>query len=71
MSTHETMIHILYSKQKEGLIEPDRNMMTDYLGVINDLVKMGLITWNKGNLKFTEIGLEKITHLREIRGLTE
>ena len=44
-------------------------MMTDYLGVINDLVKMGLITWDKGNLKFTSIGLEKINNLREIRGL--
>lgn len=69
MSTHETILHILYAKQKDGLIEPDRHMMTDYLGVINDLVKMGLITWNKGNLKFTSIGLEKINNLREIRGL--
>ena len=71
MSTHETMLHILFAKQKSGIIEPDRNMMTDYIGVINDLVKMGLITWDKGNLRFTEVGLEKINSLREVRGLTE
>jgi hypothetical protein len=51
-------------------VEPDRNMMIDYLGVINDLVKMGLIVWNNGNLKFTVLGLEKISYLREIRGLS-
>jgi hypothetical protein len=71
MSTHETMLHILYAKQKEGIIEPDRTMMIDYLGVINDLVKMGLIKWVDLNLKFTELGKEKINYLREIRGLTE
>ena len=44
-------------------------MMTDYLGVINDLVDMGLIIWDNGNLRFTVLGLEKINNLREIRGL--
>jgi hypothetical protein len=71
MSTHETMLHILFAKQKGGIIEPDRNMMVDYLGVINDLVKMGLIVWDNGNLKFTVLGLEKISYLREVRGLIE
>lgn len=70
MSTHETMLHILYAKQKNSVIEPDRNMMIDYLGVINDLVKMGLIVWDNGNLKFTVLGLEKISYLREVRGLS-
>lgn len=69
MSTHETMLHILYAKQKSGVVEPDMNMMTDYLGVINDLVDMGLIIWDNGNLRFTVLGLEKINNLREIRGL--
>lgn len=69
MKPHEIMLHILYAKQKDGVIQPDRNMMIDYLGVINDLVKMGLITWNKGNLKFTSLGLEKINYLRDLRGL--
>jgi hypothetical protein len=72
MKIHETMLHILYAKQnKDGIIEPDRHMNIDYLGVIEDLIKMGLITRDNGNLKFTILGLEKINYLREVRGLTE
>ena len=71
MSAHEIMLHILFAKNKGSIIEPDINMMTDYLGVINDLVRMGLISWKEGNLIFTNLGLEKINYLREISGLTE
>ena len=72
MKIHETMLHILYAKQnKDGIIEPDRHMNIDYLGVIEDLIKMGLIVRDNGNLKFTILGLEKINYLREVRGLTE
>lgn len=46
-------------------------MNIDYLGVIEDLIKMGLIVRDNGNLKFTILGLEKINYLREFRGLSE
>ena len=71
MKIHEAMLHILYAKQENGLIEPDRSMRMDYSSVISDLIKMGLITRKDGKLKFTELGLEKIKYLREIRGLEE
>lgn len=71
MSMHETMLHILYAKQQNGLIEPDKNMVMDYSSVISDLVKMGLIIKVPGHYKFTEKGLEKIKYLRDLRGLEE
>ena len=72
MKVHETMLHILYASQKkDGVIEPNNRMNIDYSGVINDLIKMGLIRREKGNLKFTILGLEKIKYLREMRGLAE
>lgn len=72
MKVHETMLHILYASQKkDGVIEPNNRMNIDYSGVINDLIKMGLIRREKGNLKFTSLGLEKIKYLREMRGLAE
>lgn len=71
MKIHEVMLHILYAKQENGLIEPDRSMKMDYSSVINDLIKMGLITRVPGHYKFTELGLEKIKYLREMRGLEE
>lgn len=65
------MLHILYAKQKNGVIEPDRHMNIDYIGVIEDLIKMGLIVRDNGNLlKFTTLGQEKINYLREVRGLS-
>jgi len=69
MSIHETMMHILYSAQKDGVIEQDNRMKLDYSSVISDLVKKGYIIKLGKNLKFTELGLDKINHLREIRGL--
>lgn len=74
MKVHETMMHILYAKQskEDGIIEPDRHMNIDYAGVIEDLIKMGLVKRDNGiNLRFTELGKEKISYLREVRGLTE
>lgn len=46
-------------------------MNIDYIGVIEDLIKMGLIVRDNGNLlKFTTLGQEKINYLREVRGLS-
>jgi predicted transcriptional regulator len=69
MSIHETMMHILYSVQKDGIIEQDNRMKLDYSSIINDLIKKGLVVRVDKNLKFTESGLQKINYLREVRGL--
>lgn len=72
MSMYETVMHILYSKQNGGNIKLDKNMKTDYSGIINDLINMRLVTKiDSDNLKFTELGNQKINYLREVRGLTK
>lgn len=68
MSINETILHILYSTQKDGVIQADK-LRVDYSSVIDDLIKKGFIIRDK-NLKFTERGLEKINYLRDMRGLS-